>query len=692
MSLESANISGFFNGISQQAPTSRQDTQCELQENALGTLVDGLVKRPPTEHVAILQSAVSSGAFVHKINRDVTERYIVMITGDATNPIEVFTIDGVKCTVRYGDLTDEGVFTADSTVKNYVTVSSGNAGKLFKAITVVDRTIITRKDKVVAYTDAVHPGSVAGTVQTFTDLPGTVTDGDIYEVTGDDLSNFDNFFMKWTGSVWVETMRPGLKYQLHRRTMPHQLARTGTNEFTFAPIYWADRTVGDNTSNPAPSFHNNTINNVFFFKNRLGFLSDDNVVMSQAGDYWNFWRKTALDLLDSDPIDTSATAKSVETLRSTAIFDKSLLILADQQQFDLGSGDSALSPVTAAVTPTTRYQIDPDAEPITAGANVYFVCPADPNDTTNGFVSVREYFIQPDSMLNDAADVTAHVPRYIPQGYIQLDTCNSQDVLFAHTDMDPSTLYVYKYYWMGNEKPQSAWSRWTFDGDILGFVVIHTNMFIVIKRDTQVYLEKLRINKIDTGSLPFRVHLDRQITLTGSYNTELNTTTWTLPYTEVDEMVFVDPSSGLQLNGVVNNGDGTCSLRGDWSSKTYIIGKPYTMRYRLSEWYLRRKDGSVIMDGRLQIRTLTLSFTDTGYFRLEVTPFMRETLIQEFTGAFVGLSVIGQAALKSGEERFIVMAKSKQTRVDIVNDSYMPCQLQTGTWEGLFTTRAGRRY
>jgi hypothetical protein len=58
-------------------------------------------------------------------------------------------------------------------------------------------------------------------------------------------------------------------------------------------LKWEPRLVGDEDSNSHPSFVNNTIQDVFLFQNRLGFLTEDNVSMSQAGDYYNFYHKSA---------------------------------------------------------------------------------------------------------------------------------------------------------------------------------------------------------------------------------------------------------------------------------------------------------------------------------------------------------------------------------------------------------------
>src|SRR3546814_1269810 len=51
------------------------------------------------------------------------------------------------------------------------------------------------------------------------------------------------------------------------------------------------------------SFIGRPIRDVFFYQNRLGFLVDENVVFSCAGDFGNYWRTTVLDYISSDVID-----------------------------------------------------------------------------------------------------------------------------------------------------------------------------------------------------------------------------------------------------------------------------------------------------------------------------------------------------------------------------------------------------
>jgi hypothetical protein len=722
MELVSKTISGFYNGISQQSPVLRLETQGEIQENGLGTLVDGLMKRPNTTFLSNISSNATTGAYVHTISRDSSEKYIMIMTGNVIEPIEIYTNAGVKCSVSLSD-------------QSYLNITN-TPNKSYKAITVADHTYIINSEKIPAMTGDVVPGPLTDSVQKFTDLPvdgskftywagGTynqnakvryngylylgliasntatpgnatawreeekyATTGEIYEVSGDQNNNFDNFYVKYDGDSWNECAKPGITYKISNSNMPHKLIRTGFNTFAFSAITYIDREVGDTDSAPTPSFIGKNINNLVFFKNRLGILAGDNIILSNSGEYYDFFPTTVVDVLDDDPIDVAVSGEQVSIIYSAIAFQKSLLLFSDQQQFSLSSGDTPLSPATVAITPTTHYTTCPLCNPVAAGSSVYFISPKEQ------FASVREYQVIPNTLIEDAADVTAHCPSYLPSGYIQLTACNSFDMLFANTDTEPSSIYTYKFYWAGNEKPQSAWSKWTFDGVILGMSVIDTSLYIVIKRGAAVSLERVYLEKGDTGLIGFRLHLDKLVLVQGVYNSTLDRTQWNIPYVETDitKVKVVNPANRMLVLGTSMLGTTAIIANGDYSSQPFYIGKDYTFKYRMSEWYMKNGKGEAIVEGRLQMRSLTLSFTDTGYFRVEVTPFVRDTMVHtltsENTGVMVGISNIGNIQLMSGEEKFILMAKSKQTTIDIINDSYLPCNIQSGSFEGTFVVRS----
>jgi hypothetical protein len=520
-------IPGFHNGVSQQSPTMRLDTQVEEAENCLGTLVSGTIKRPNTDFIAVLTSTADGDAFFHPIIRDETEQYLLVLTGDPANPIEIFKTDGTPCVVLYGTLDESLAFTEDATVKTYLDLAGGTAKNGYRAVTIADHTFIVNKTVITGAGSTVSHsgGSLDGSVQSFDKLTDvSAAEGEVWEVTGNDTNHFDNYYVqKQAGTLWLETIAPNIPYTIEGSLMPHRLVRTAVNTFVFAPIVWAERTCGDEASAPMPSFIGNRISSIFFFRNRLGFLSGDSVCLSAAGDYYRFFPSTALDILDDDPIDISASLKEVSTLHSVAGFNKQLLIFGSPNQFSLSSGDnSLLTPATVSLDATTRFAVQPNCEPVSMGSTVYFAHPREQS------IAIREYLVQENTLMDDAADVTAHCPTFIPVGNITLAGLASQDLLFVHTSGDPAALYVYKFYWVGNEKVQSAWHRWSFDDAIIGLTVIDEVLYIIFEGN-ETKLERVYTEAVNDGSLSFRCHLDHKVAIEGEYEDEV--TTFVLPYT-----------------------------------------------------------------------------------------------------------------------------------------------------------------
>jgi len=141
MSLISIQVPNLIQGVSQQPPQMRLPSQLSAQVNAYPSLTDGLTKRPPSNHVAKLSSSTATPSFVHFINRDSTERYVVWITATA---LRVFTLDGVEKSV-YTTLTGDTAFT----LPTYL-ASPGN----IRAVTIADYTFLLNRSQTTAMTTA----------------------------------------------------------------------------------------------------------------------------------------------------------------------------------------------------------------------------------------------------------------------------------------------------------------------------------------------------------------------------------------------------------------------------------------------------------------------------------------------------------------------------------------------------------
>lgn len=672
MSLINHSIPNLFNGISQQSASIRQPAQAEFQENAYSSIVDGLHKRHPTNHLAKLSNSVTGGVFVHVMNRDGVEKYVMTIH-DGT--LKVWDLEGTPKTV-----------TVESG-SSYITVSNPETN--LTAITIADVTFIVNRTKIA--TRASTP--VAKTVSTYSaynKLPATGVAGTTYKVAGDPDNQWTSYYCMWTNGAYVETTGVTGGNSFDATTMPHQLVRNADGTFTLKQIEWDDRLVGDEITNEAPSFIGNTIQDMFFFRNRLGFLSNENVIFSRSGEFFNFWVETVTQVLDTDPIDVAVSHVKVSNLKHAIPFNKNLILFSELTQFTLTATD-VLTPKTVAVQASTEFECSKNAKPTVVGANVYFA--VDKGD----FSAIREYYVSPYTNAYDADDVTAHVPRYVPGDLSRLVATSNDDVLFCLSPREPNRLYVYKFYWKGEEKPQSAWSHWSFaeDTSVLNMEIMGTKLYLVIKKPDGIYLEyvDLQVGLVE-DDLEFQVFLDRKVKLTGVHDPVEDKTTWTLPYTEEGVQVVLGGSFTGRKGALVTTAQPTgttITAFGDLSGGVVYVGIPYTMRYRFSPQFVKDKNGSSISGARLKLRNFRVIYNKSGYFRTEVTPLVRETTEKVFSGKILGAGLlIGTANIVSGTFQFPVMTDGATGKVELVNDSYLPSYFQSAEWDGLFITRAQR--
>jgi len=204
-------------------------------------------------------------------------------------------------------------------------------------------------------------------------------------------------------------------------------------------------------------------------------LSKDNIIMSETSEYYNFFPTTVTDVLDADPIDVAVDSNKAVHLRHAVPFNKELLVFGDHAQFILSS-TKTLTPKDVNVQQSTAFDINRNVEPFVLGPNVYFA-----TDKADSSI-IREYFTAPDTLSNDAANITAHCPYYLPNGLRKITGSSKYDMLFAITGSD-NKIYVYNYYWQGEEKAQSAWHTWQIEGDetIFNIEVLNNELLVMVE-------------------------------------------------------------------------------------------------------------------------------------------------------------------------------------------------------------------
>ena len=230
--------------------------------------------------------------------------------------------------------------------------------------------------------------AILSEVQAFTELPTIAPNGYTVEIVGDPGNNFDGYYVSFkpkSGTfgegVWLETVSPGVEYKFDSSTMPHVLVRLPNGTFYFGPANgstqggivmpsWGQRTTGDYITAPDPSFVGNPINDVFIYKNRLGFLSDENVVLSRTRDFFEFFPETVTTVLDTDPIDVVASNNKVSILKYAVPYQDELILFSSQYQFRFNAAETVLTPRTAQITVLTQFEVDTNVRPVQAGGAI----------------------------------------------------------------------------------------------------------------------------------------------------------------------------------------------------------------------------------------------------------------------------------------------------------------------------------
>ena len=84
-------------------------------------------------------------------------------------------------------------------------------------------------------------------------------------------------------------------------------------------------------------------------------LSDENVICSTAGDFFNYWGKTALTVSASDPIDLQVSNNYPAVLYNSIPTTSGLVMFSENAQFMLSTENDVLEPRTARTTLLSTY-------------------------------------------------------------------------------------------------------------------------------------------------------------------------------------------------------------------------------------------------------------------------------------------------------------------------------------------------
>jgi len=527
-------------------------------------------------------------------------------------------------------------------------------------------------------------------IDAISSLPLKAPNNFVVEVIGDAEQNEDNYWVKFTTNsgiefgdgAWEETVAPDIFKGFSPSSMPIGVKTVDLNVIEIEELDYENRKVGDADSNPDPSFVGKSINDIVFFRNRLGFLTDDTVVFSEAGEFFNFYRTTVTSLLDSDPIDVTVSSTKVTRLTSAAIFQENLMLFSDNVQYVLKGGD-LLTPETVSISPTTNFNLEEDVSPIALGSYIYFPF------TRGSFTGLRELTLSQNTETYDAFEVTEHVPYYIPSDVVALSGTTSEGMIVMLSANERSSLYVYTYFWSNNQKVLSAWSKFTFTGDIIGLEFIESTLYLVTTHANQTQLLEMPLEAGLTDEAGFITHLDMRTSLT----VPAGSSSFTIPYkANINDDLQVYTKTGSLL--LADHNQNSVQLEIPVEEDTDVwVGLAYNMKYVFSEQVFKQQAENTktpTNSAKIVIRNGSLFFDDTGAFTVKINSKHRDPIEVPFSSSKVGTTILNTADLDSGAFRFSIGSRPEETVISVENNTALPCKFQSAEFESFAQIRSTR--
>ena len=338
-------------------------------------------------------------------------------------------------------------------------------------------------------------------VNDVTRLPNQCKHGYIVKVSNSRMSEEDDYYVRFDGEnnidgsgSWSECAKPGIPKTLtnmplviQRTALANQNTSSEVATFTIKQFTYADRLIGDERTNPLPSFVGQRINKVLFFRNRLAFLAGSNVVTARPGTIGepDFFSESALTVSASDPIDISSASTFPSELFDGIAINAGLVVFSTNQQFLLASDDTVLNPDTAKLRSISTFNYNKDIAPISLGTTIGYV------DNSGKFSRFNEMANISREGQPSVVEVSKIVPTTLPKNIDLLTNSRENSIiLFAKSSSTDSLIYGYKYLNVGDKRQQAAWFKWKLNRPILYHFIIDDEYYYL---DADYYLQKIRL-------------------------------------------------------------------------------------------------------------------------------------------------------------------------------------------------------
>ena len=539
----------------------------------------------------------------------------------------------------------------------------------------------------------------------------------------------DDYYLKFVAAdgvggkgYWQETIARDVSPGLDNATMPHELANTGATTFTFGPITYKARLTGDDNTNPQPSFIGKKISSTFFYSNRFGVLSEDNVILGVANDNYNFFAKSALTQIASDPIDLNVSSVRPVTLSDVLPSPQGLLLFSERQQFQVYATDaSALTPTSAVIRTLSNYEMATNVQPVDIGTTTAFV------SRVPGYSKLFTMSLRDVEQTPIVVDISKAVLEWIPDTVDDL-TVSPPNSIVILVDRDTSYLYMYRFYNNGKEDLFQAWVKWELPGTIQAARIINDAVTVVSQQEDEYTIGAIELDELPSGNIfatdsgftgnvpldmatrPVKPHASVEAVVYDSTN---DITKIYVPYTPIDDkdavMLLTVPTADKGTDAALDSDQGYWAkaieriedstdyhyfeVKGDFTDYEdgIVVGYSYDLEAELPKFYLRREQGADYT-ASLTIARVKMSVGRTGAIRFKLKPTGSNEW-KDVQHTADGDIYAGDTNPVVQERVFTLPIHQRNTNFElkVTSDFPYPVSLVSMMWEGNYSNKYYRR-
>ncbi len=561
--------------------------------------------------------------------------------------------------------------------------------------------------------------SMQTSVNDVTLLPKQCKHGYIVKVSNARISEEDDYYLRFEGQnnqdgtgSWVECAKPDIDKSLTNMPLVIQrtaLANPGTSTeiatFTIKQFTYADREVGDDTTNPLPSFKGKRVNKVLFFRNRLAFLAGENVVLCRPGTLGkpDFFSETALTVSANDPIDIACSSTFPSELFDGIDINTGLVVFSTNQQFLLSSDDTVLNPDTAKLRSISAFNYNKDIPPISLGTTLAYI------DNSGKFSRFNEMANIQREGEPSIVEQSKVVPTLLKKDLDLITNSRENNMVFLAKAYDTSCEVVgFRYLNVGDKRQQSAWFKWRLNRPIVYHFVINDEYFYL---DQDYFLQSVRLVQTESDpsilqdNVDFLLHLDNHITISGgSYDATNNTTTFSnlgwlsSVQTPAYPLVVIDTNTASDRVGRYAKAtiSGTSfTVPGNWSGVTLFAGYLYEYKVIFPTFFVTRTAGQSTqsdVNSSLVVHRVKFHFGKIGLYETtlkrvgkpDYTEIYESTELDEY-------DVSDAPYLEEFVKTVPVYEKNSNVDIELKSSHPAPVTLRALSWEGDFSPRYYRR-